>query len=257
VPSSTVAYDKDVAYTVSFTPKHSIPLNGYVDITIPAQITVPDRSFTQSSCKAVSSSAFGAAQITCQFLKDQTLRVTSAFRRQVGQANVEYKLVIQGLQNPESTLETSSFAFASFSSSGDPIDLLTTGVTVKMLQNAKLYTVQVQLDDYSNSAVTNYAFTMVPSIPIHSKDGDMIMVTFPPQINLPKIAPKCISTFTSVIKAVQCSYDPKTAPNTVRVDLSLVDPGISPMDRFTFTIMGITNSQSLKTSESIQVNIVS
>jgi len=42
------------------------------------------------------------------------------------------------MQNPESTLATDSFTFASFSSSGDSIDILMSGVTIKMTQNAKL-----------------------------------------------------------------------------------------------------------------------
>jgi hypothetical protein len=53
-------------------------------------------------------------------------------------ADVMYKFTLQGLQNPESTEITGSFGFTSFTSLGDPIDYLTSGVTIKMTQNAKL-----------------------------------------------------------------------------------------------------------------------
>jgi hypothetical protein len=92
--SSTVAYTKDVAYTVSLTPQHSIPLNGYFEIIIPDQVSIPDPSFTQSSCQVDQTSAFGSAQIACQFVTPRKLRVTSGFRRQAGPAKVEYRLVL-------------------------------------------------------------------------------------------------------------------------------------------------------------------
>lgn len=62
-----------------------------------------------------------------------------------------------------------------------------------MTKNAKLQTVQVLLSDYGNSAVANYTFTMVPSIPIHADDGDMILVTFSPEFKLPQ-SPTCSSS---------------------------------------------------------------
>lgn len=60
VPSSLTAYDKDIRYTISFTPKHMVPQNGYIEIEFPKEIIVPDYSFSQSSCRGVESSAFGS-----------------------------------------------------------------------------------------------------------------------------------------------------------------------------------------------------
>jgi len=98
---------------------------------------------------------------------------------------------------------------------------------------------------------------MVPSIPIHASDGDMILVTFPTQIKLPTANLTCTSPLSPIITAVKCWYDPTVkTPNTIRVDLILKEPGISPQDRFSFSINGIQNSQTLKTPDSIQVNIV-
>lgn len=172
--SSYIAYQQDIIYTFAFTPDHTIPQNGYLEVTLPAELFVPDRSFTQSSCKPIAESGFTTPQITCQFVDTQTavegevrpnvLKILSAFRRNVGTAGIEYKFTLQGIQNPESTEVTSSFGFTSFSSSKDPIDFVNKSITIKMEQNAKLQTVQVSLGSYDNSALTDYTFTLVSTI---------------------------------------------------------------------------------------------
>lgn len=35
VPASPIAYESDVKYTISFTPLHLIPQNGYIEIDFP------------------------------------------------------------------------------------------------------------------------------------------------------------------------------------------------------------------------------
>lgn len=54
----------------------------------------------------------------------------------------------------------------SYASNGSPIDVLTSGTSIKMLEIAKIQAVKVYLDSYDNSALTNYTFTIVPSVPI-------------------------------------------------------------------------------------------
>ena len=46
VPSSPVTYAFDVFYTISFTPTHLVPQNGYIEIDFPKQIAVPDYSYS-------------------------------------------------------------------------------------------------------------------------------------------------------------------------------------------------------------------
>ena len=57
-PSTYDAYEDEVVYTISFTPKHLVPQNGYIEIDFPKQVSVPDYSYSQSSCAAVETSAF-------------------------------------------------------------------------------------------------------------------------------------------------------------------------------------------------------
>ena len=45
-PSSTISYNEDTVYTIYFTPKHMIPQNGYIEVYIPTEIQIPDKSYT-------------------------------------------------------------------------------------------------------------------------------------------------------------------------------------------------------------------
>lgn len=45
-PSSYVAYRAENTYEISFTPQHSVPTNGYIDILFPAEVILPDPSFS-------------------------------------------------------------------------------------------------------------------------------------------------------------------------------------------------------------------
>jgi len=51
-PGSYKAYEAENTYEISFAPAHTIPINGYVEISFPEDILVPDTSFSPSSCKA-------------------------------------------------------------------------------------------------------------------------------------------------------------------------------------------------------------
>jgi hypothetical protein len=52
-----------------------------------------------------------------------------------------------------------------------------------MITPAELSQVRLSLSSYTNSMAVSYSFTMVPSVPVSKKN--MIMITFPPEINLP------------------------------------------------------------------------
>ena len=45
-PQTDVAYHDNEQYTFRFNPQHSIPKLGYIEIHIPAMITIPDLSYT-------------------------------------------------------------------------------------------------------------------------------------------------------------------------------------------------------------------
>lgn len=45
-PGSLQAYKVENTYLINFTPDHSIPKNGFVEIYIPSEVLVPDQSYT-------------------------------------------------------------------------------------------------------------------------------------------------------------------------------------------------------------------
>ena len=148
---------------------------------------------------------------------------------------VEYRFTIPGIRNPIKTIPTETFKLASYSRTGELIDLKTEGVEIRMLEAAELDTVQVSLGSYQNARSTTYTLTLVPSVPVQQEN--LIMVSFPEQIALPEDQSElaCSSSFTSLIDSVTCSYDENYGiPRTVRVDMVLDSriQQIAAMDRF-------------------------
>ena len=116
---STVAYRAENLYTITFNPQHKIPQNGYVEVLFPAEVTVPDYSFSQSSCAATA--GFPSSQITCEFTPPTSesdsyysFKILNAFRRTEGQANVDYVFTLPGIRNPIQTIPTANFIFQTF-----------------------------------------------------------------------------------------------------------------------------------------------
>ena len=91
--------------------------------------------------------------------------------------------------------------------------------------------------------VTDYTFTIVPTVPIAT--GSVVYITFPEQIQIPAEARDfdCSSSFTSLIKQASCSFAGDNKPRTVKIELLFADGvnKISALDRFSVNIKGITN----------------
>jgi hypothetical protein len=120
-PGSSVAYRSENTYSIKFKPEHKIPQNGYITVWFPIEVTIPDFSFSQSSCSAVESSGFPSSQINCEFTQPTSsvathysLRILNAFRRNEGQANVDYIILVPGIRNPIQTIATGRFIFETF-----------------------------------------------------------------------------------------------------------------------------------------------
>jgi hypothetical protein len=117
-----IAYSSNLNYEIMFSPNHDIPIDGYVDVWIPNEIQVPDTSYSTSSCSAPQPNGFPFEAVTCQILNYDDdnvdgrwrLRVVSAFTRESGRANTQYKIVLPGVQNPIMTSATRSFLINSF-----------------------------------------------------------------------------------------------------------------------------------------------
>lgn len=237
-PQSYVAYRAENEYMVTFRPEHKIPQNGYLEIMFPVEVSVPDMSFSQSSCAALETSGFPSTQITCEFTAPQPgdthfmFKILNAFRRMEGEADVDYVFTVPGIRNPIQTIPTSDFIFQTLTRDDQPIDR-SEGAAITMLTPAELQQVQVSLGSYSNSAKTTYEFTLVPSVPV--KQSNFVMLTFPEEITLPEDSATlaCSSTFDELIESLECDYDPAwPQANTVRVRMTLKVPQIDALDRF-------------------------
>lgn len=98
-----------------------------------------------------------------------------------------------------------------------------------------------------NSAVSNFTFLITPTVPINN--SHVLIVTFPPEITLPKSSSSflCVSPDTNVIQSVSCQINTNSS-NQVLATLSLKPglPGISPLQTFRLTIAGLTNPPTTK-----------
>ena len=275
VAASQTAYDKDVTYTITFTPEHLVPQNGYVEIELPKEVSVPDYSYTQSSCQGDETSAFGSNQITCEFEDGEALSdplrlrdplsadhfkmtILNAFRRRAVEGGQAFTLTLPGLTNPIQTVPTLSFKFRTYDQRGRLIDELASGVTIRMTLPSLLDIVLVELGDYTNAAETDYTVTLVPTVPVWQ--SNLILVTFPEQIELPasSVSLDCSTEFASLLEQVRCSYPNDPAwPRTVRIDLTFPPllPQIDPLDRFSINFKNIKNPTTTQTTDSIQVRV--
>lgn len=238
---------------------------------------MPDYSYSQSSCRAVESTAFSTNQITCEFLDGSalsepdrlrdpstperfTMKVLNAFRRTSVPGGQKYALEIPGLRNPIQTEPTFSFRFRTYDQRDQLIDELLQGVSITMTAPSELNIVLVSLGTYTNAKLTDYTLTMVPTVPIW-KDG-LIFITFPSQMRLPDnpVQLDCSTVFKSLLADVRCSYDQNFEwGRSVRVDLTFADgvEQIDPLDRFSLTMKNIRNPVTTQTTDAIQVRITS
>ena len=177
ISTSLIAYENDTTYTINFTLEHRIPHNSYFEISIPTEVFIPDKSFTQSSCRATKDSAFpNPEQISCLFVDNpstsstyvpnhNTLRIMNTFRRNSVDKEKEFGIRIPGLRNPILTTPTPSFVIASFTLQDELIDIISEGVSIAMIENAELDSVNLAIGSYVNYAKTKYTFTLVPTVP--------------------------------------------------------------------------------------------
>ena len=183
-PQSYVAYQAENDYEIEFSPVHTIPQNGFVEIDFPPVIIVPDASYSQSTCEGLK--GFPSNMVTCQFEKlnsgSYRLRILNAFRTAAGQLGQTYSIRVPGIQNPIQTTATSPFRFITYNSDGEAIDEYE-GANIQMLESARIQNVELFPGSFINSQRTSFQINMVPSVPV--KNNNIVMVTFPPQMSVP------------------------------------------------------------------------
>jgi hypothetical protein len=186
------------------------------------------------------------------------MRILNAFRRRAVEGEREFSLKLPGIRNPIHTKSTKSFEFTTFTRQGEIIDVSTRTAVTEMINSAQINTIIVSLGSYVNSVITDYTFTIVPTVPVAS--GSVVFITFPEQIQIPAEARDfdCSSSFTSLIKQASCSFAGAShPPGTVKIELLFADGvnKIGALDRFSVNIKGIKNPPTTQITQTIKVSI--
>ncbi|CDW73754.1 UNKNOWN [Stylonychia lemnae] len=221
------------SYTLSFRVKNAIIKGGYVVITLPSQLTIPN-----PSTSACSNFVNFEATATC-IITSNTVRVNDGFKNANFELFTDLKVTISGLKNPRSLQTTGSFTVQTYSSLGDLIDIKTDQMTVTMKDTNVLTTQTVQSNTLVVGSVNYYTFTIASPTPL--VNGDKVLIQFPTQLNQPlaNTLSSC-SGVTNLASSLPCSI---SGPYGVIVTLSFTQT-MTANQAFSFIVRNVANPSS-------------
>ena len=164
--------------------------------------------------------------------------------------------MIPGIVNPLTLDRTDTFLMQTMTLDGSIMDILTSGLTLKMTQVPYIRSVLVETSSLINSALSKYTFIITPTVPINNTYS--IVVKFPPEITLPSDPSiyKCSSDDLQLISSVNCLDHKAFVLNGVRFVLNIkTGTGINPLQPFRLSINGIQNPPTTKSTKSFEVSI--
>ena len=145
------------------------------------------------------------------------------------------------LTNPLSTSESETFQITTYTSKGYSVDEITSGMTVTMTESSNIYNVDILLTSYQNSVMANYTFSISSVVPI--TEDDYLVITFPPEIELPW-EEELIAVFsdsTNLIESISGEVSVEDATVTITFELADDVDEISVLEAFKITIGEMTN----------------
>jgi hypothetical protein len=241
VPENYESY-QEAEYTFTFTPAHDVPARGYIVITYPEEISIEDASYSQSQCGSFNN--FPSVPVCTIDTGNRYITVTKGFRQEAGSAGTEYSLAVPKMTNPLSTSASSSFQIMTYNEDGEAIDKVSSGITVTMAESSTIYSVELALSTYQNAAMTEYTFIIVSIVPI--TEDDYLVITFPPEIELPwqEELDVAYSDSTSLISGISGKVD--VGDSTVTLAFTLADDvtEIAILESFELTVGDMTNPNS-------------
>lgn len=137
--------------------------------------------------------------------------------------------IISSLVNPSSTKTVSSFAISTYDASDFSIDQINAGISITMKYSAAFSNIVIAPDSKTNSAITNYKFTITQPSAIEA--GGILRIVFPATV-IPQSDVSCSPTCTSI------------GSNTLRVVL----PAITSNTAFDVTVSRVKNPPSFAES---------
>ena len=131
-PTSLVTYTS-TTYTISFKAQNAVLQNGYLTVTFPSEITIPNTSTSASSWANVS----GFLTTISWAFTGNVLKVTNGFTSGSVAGGTAISFSIGSIVNPVSMATTSSFSFITYDSGNYQIDSKSSGITTTMTTMTK------------------------------------------------------------------------------------------------------------------------
>ena len=239
-PTSLVTYTS-TTYTITFKAQNTILQNGYVTITFPSEVSIPNTSTSASSWLNIS----GFLTSISWSITGSIVKVTNGFTSGSVVGGTSISFSINGILNPVSMATTNSFSIITYDSSDFQIDSKSSGITLTMTSSSLFTSVSLSIGSNTNGATNTYTFTMTASAPI-SKDNYIYMKI--PNTVTPPSTPVCKGTI-QLSSTLTC--ETLNTDIYVTVAFSGATTSINAGVQFAFTINGFINPTSTLPSNAI------
>jgi hypothetical protein len=206
VPSSYVAMQSSVTYTINFNNTYIIPQNGYIVLNIPNDITIVT-ALLPNHCR-LSISGSGFVSTTCSLASTANssfYQITFSAPAQTAFIPANSLISLQILSictNPTNTRIITPFQIFTFSSNA-AIESRTTAITVQMQTPASFTIVQVTRASQQNSALTAYTMTLKQQAPLPS--GSILLINLPNELVF-TITSTCTDLLGAILNCTQGSF---------------------------------------------------
>ena len=231
-------------YQFRFTISEAILINSYIQITFPADVTIPDTSYSAGTCQTVIGLSGG---ITCSFSTTQIVKLSNGFTTGDFLSGT-LLFTIEGIQNPRSVQPTSTFSAIIDDSSGNGQYAITSGLTLTMTTPVDFLSISLASGSPNNGAITNYTFSITLSNKLVV--GDYVRITFPAEISLSTSTPTCNGS-TNLASSLTCTLSSSVLDVAIATSSGATELAANTL--IVFVIQGVQNPSTLSESSSFQV----
>lgn len=243
-PTNKQAYINS-SYEFVMRTTHTLFKGGFIRIILPPEVSFFDPTASANSC---SNTKGFEATMKCRITGKQ-LDVIDGLQTQDVPPGAYFNFSIDGIINPTSTRQSSSFKFYTYTASGFSIDAKETGVTVKMDTTKNLSSVLITAASHTNGQLNTYTFKFTANSPV--MDGNRFHIKSPAAITPPS-TPICRGKSTNLISLVCTTLNKDTY-----VVMNLKDGRVNPSlpggaSEIIFEIDNYKNPPSTKTTSTFR-----
>ena len=185
-----------VTYLFSMKPGNNIPIGGYIKVTLPSDNSL--MAVLNSNVNVCTSQAGFVTAIDCEVDTTSSFRIINGFVTGgfTTDGTAELSFIMNGIRNPRSFLQTTSFTFTSFDSEDFEIDSKNTAITTKMNIASPLPSVEFASSSVQNAASATYTFTLTAKSPLLATD--VLKITCPTEVTKPSNPTPCTVAGTAI-----------------------------------------------------------